>query len=1064
MIRRTTSTGIRYRHWQQAQNRTRCGFIGDVGGKKNVFFSRNFSYHESRKVFVPIITHKGEIVQDWLWQPSTTSVGENDEEMEYQDLRVLSRETDVCLSNLTSQKTFEQKMDQWNELLKNVSSQEQKEVCAQRLHDLLEHYSGVDIRFYQMALDAWNNCGNGDKTATILDLWEEKFGGNLNLAPTIDQVNVVLETYSTTSSISEVWEIGDILHSSSNYSIRPNIESYSHILHTLCHPKNNQESDTKNTNETKALFILDQLQKLVPINNIRNSSSSKSNCFLLRSYTDILSLHITNTYVRNENNSYAIQRQNMISNQIKQIEPLILQLTSSYYKDDNDDKLQKMKLKNILERSSLAAMMGYQVLTALDHDRSMDCFQAATNVQKLLYRLNDKCHPQSMEHDVKFSQPLNQQISKFLSLKPSFYHYHVALTTFSNLLQKVSTNETIDDDYDTLKELQIPQMCHTIVQQMEYDYNNSSLPRETVFDGSIYSTLLFIWLQCSRFHLFSTSTSTMTKQSESILEQMMHHHQHGYIQFSNPNHMTNAFNSIFLLLSENLSPPKALQIIEPLFQRLEMPDAVTYRVYLSLLSKLGDGEKALELINQMKQNIKTNKYKSYENAMSFGPNAIHYSFAIHAVAKSKTMLNKAEKAHQLLQELEDISSIHMHDEQNNDMMKANSIIYSEVIQCYAKLRKGGAQKADQLLRQLENRYIETLDKRFKPDIVTYTSVLTSYAHSNDPDSLNKAERLLKRIESKYHGGDEYARPNKICYTAFLVTLARKGRSPEAAKKAEETITKMERLFEESGDDSFRPDSQAYNTVIDVWVKSGSPLSVERAKFWLNRMEEKSNNGDIFVKPNIRTYTSVINAFRNNMKDHCNIVCEEAENILKLVEEKYSKGDLELAPDEFLYTCVINLWGRSRSRQKAKRAREILKRMEKQKVEPNTVTYTSVLNACEHTNGDVDSKAEALRIALETFSIMQKSQHIKPNNITFRTIISTVGRLVENQNHTQRNNIISKLFELCCEAGQVDEIVLKNIKKYTPGLYEKLPKSYLDSAELCDLPNNWVRQREHNKMK
>ena len=244
-------------------------------------------------------------------------------------------------------------------------------------------------------------------------------------------------------------------------------------------------------------------------------------------------------------------------------------------------------------------------------------------------------------------------------------------------------------------------------------------------------------------------------------------------------------------------------------------------------------------------------------------------------------------------------------------------------------------------------------------------------------------------------------------------------------------------------------------MIDVWVKSGSPLSAERAKFWLSRMEEKSNNGEILVKPNIRTYTNVINAFRNNMKDHCNIVCEEAENILKLVEEKYSKGDLELAPDAFLYTTVINLWGRSRSSQKAKRAWQILKRMERQNVQPNTITYTSVLNACEHTYGDAESKAEALRIALETFSIMQKSQHVTPNNITFRTIISAVGRLVDNQNLSQRGTIISKLFELCCEAGQVDEIVLKNIKKYTPGLYEKLPKSYLDSAKMSDLPDNWI---------
>ena len=113
---------MRYWDWQQLRQRTKYAFIGDIPETKSLFFSRNFSYHESPKVFAPpIISHKRDmiLVQDWLWQPCTTSVGDNDGEVENQDIRVLSRETDVCLSNLTSQKILEQKMDQWkNNIIK----------------------------------------------------------------------------------------------------------------------------------------------------------------------------------------------------------------------------------------------------------------------------------------------------------------------------------------------------------------------------------------------------------------------------------------------------------------------------------------------------------------------------------------------------------------------------------------------------------------------------------------------------------------------------------------------------------------------------------------------------------------------------------------------------------------------------------------------------------------------------------------------------------------------------------------------------------------------------------
>lgn len=245
-------------------------------------------------------------------------------------------------------------------------------------------------------------------------------------------------------------------------------------------------------------------------------------------------------------------------------------------------------------------------------------------------------------------------------------------------------------------------------------------------------------------------------------------------------------------------------------------------------------------------------------------------------------------------------------------------------------------------------------------------------------------------------------------------------------------------------------------VIDAWSKSGSPIAAERVEHWLQIMEEKSKSGDFAAKPNTRTYTNVINAYRFARGDDMG---HRAEKILQTMDDKYANGDLEAAPDVITYGSAIAVWARSNdSSQKSKRAWELLQRMKEKGLVPNTITYTAVINACEHTRGDKRTKAEALRIALEVLNaMMQTSENGKPNQFTFRAMLSTVGKLAAVDDSQRKNHLLSKIFELCCEAGYVDEITLKHIQRYSPFLYQKLPRAYRDSKKLSDLPKKWTRQ-------
>lgn len=88
----------------------------------------------------------------------------------------------------------------------------------------------------------------------------------------------------------------------------------------------------------------------------------------------------------------------------------------------------------------------------------------------------------------------------------------------------------------------------------------------------------------------------------------------------------------------------------------------------------------------------------------------------------------------------------------------------------------------------------------------------------------QAEAIIQKMDEN----EDYAfKPDTITYTSLIKCWSESGR-PKAASRAEEIIELLHRRYDE-GHDECKPDSMAYNVALNAIAKSGVPRSAERAE-------------------------------------------------------------------------------------------------------------------------------------------------------------------------------------------------------------------------------------------
>merc|ERR1712194_722847 len=109
--------------------------------------------------------------------------------------------------------------------------------------------------------------------------------------------------------------------------------------------------------------------------------------------------------------------------------------------------------------------------------------------------------------------------------------------------------------------------------------------------------------------------------------------------------------------------------------------------------------------------------------------------------------------------------------------------------------------------------------------------------------------------SSYSNGALDEAPTTITYSSVMDTYAAHG----DIKGASDTFRMMENDYN-SGNKGARPDMRTYSTLINAWSKSSDGDAPRQAKNLLNKMISLHSNGALDEAPTTITYSSVMDAY------------------------------------------------------------------------------------------------------------------------------------------------------------------------------------------------------------
>jgi len=368
-----------------------------------------------------------------------------------------------------------------------------------------------------------------------------------------------------------------------------------------------------------------------------------------------------------------------------------------------------------------------------------------------------------------------------------------------------------------------------------------------------------------------------------------------------------------------------------------------------------------------------------------------------------------------------------------------------------KEKGSAAQRAEQILMHMQTLY-EAGDSRVQPNTDSFYSVMLAWSWSREKYAAQRARQVLDWMTrlSETESNNEVG-PSIKCFSLVLSLIAKSG-SKTAGREAEEVFKDMESFH------AHETTTQHFNLVLDAWRRSGTPDAAKRTEEILNYMEKLSAAGVANIKPNLITYTTVIQTLSRSRQRSCP---KRATQMLKRLENDYKDGDESMAPDSIIYNIVLDKWAKSGEHDAAIQAKKILGRMSRlseemksKKCSPDVYSYTSVMSACAQTVGSKKDRIRAYQIARGAFDELcrRKDEGLSPNHVTYGTMLKACGNLLPRREEYIMNEA-KEIFLSCARDGQVGDMVVSRLRQAAcADLYHEL----LEGNQKNNLPAEWCR--------
>jgi len=933
----------------------------------------------------------------------------------------------------------------------------------------------VEVNAYGLAMEAWSHvfhARSGDRCEKILEQYGGRFGGDLNHIPSVDAYKTVLKahlkscsSYSNDSPssnnsgggssspgekalgvsnlLTSVYTAGDMylkpdveLHSQTIAAVRNTLLDWQSRRRFGRHDNNDGDHDSSSSSLEMDLAgaLLGTLEQMESsLEEVRSAKEGEGirlplshwHC-AIRAYADALATVASIPIAEDETVAEELlaKMEQLISTNSDNI---ILSVNNAGV-DDADTRNLLSEIQRNVEEAYTSAISARLIMSK--EKGSFDGFVTA---------LDNAVSSEEMFQGMRRRSQESLPDLNFIFPVPTPGNYRALIECWCECVRKCYSTPEANAAMANLKEL--PHLkAGSLLKQLEIQQAAQPI------DGSNYVNVIWAWGQVLNWpSIYRQNQYYFAANAvDELLEQTMYRYANGSVYFTWNGTVTKMYNFILRLNSKILrggekTMKRSLKLLDQMeYWRkrsegaIAQPDAFTFGLILKTISNSGVHSSAAYAEDILKRMVES----------GVKPRERHYLGVMRAYSRvGQKDVEDPEKVEAILQRVKEIYKA-------NKSVKPTAAIYTACISAYGGSRRyNSVPKVMELFEEIKKLYEETGEKDFRPDGMLYGAVLgaISKAKSKDDSSLRQALQLLDTMETSHDEGEIESGPNRYAYTNLLHAISQ-SRIAGGTLLAEGLVQRMDNRSRQMNDESIRPDTHAYTTLIQIFSGSGQPDAVQRAQKWFRQMENQYEEGDSLSKPNKVTYTALINCWRRSDREDAG---EEADKILTMMESKAKDGDLDLRPDAFVYASVIDTWARSNSREKAVRAWNIYQRMKQQysngnmESRPNNVIITSTIKACGYTRGGREDKHKALKVLLECMAELKTKKYITPTPLTYRALLNAAQALVIDD--SKRRPISATIFETCCRKGQLDNTVLESLQKVQPELYVKLPES---------IPSKW----------
>mmetsp|Transcript_10932 Transcript_10932/g.19617 ORF Transcript_10932/g.19617 Transcript_10932/m.19617 type:complete len:603 (-) Transcript_10932:2160-3968(-) len=251
------------------------------------------------------------------------------------------------------------------------------------------------------------------------------------------------------------------------------------------------------------------------------------------------------------------------------------------------------------------------------------------------------------------------------------------------------------------------------------------------------------------------------------------------------------------------------------------------------------------------------------------------------------------------------------------------------------------EKAQGILDDMFETYVQTEDSTFWPTVEVYNLILEAHAYSRSENGATEAEAILSRMEDPEV--EFIARPNQETYLNVMDAWAMR-KSPE---KVESILKRQEERHQQQNKEnpsssSLQPTVESYNKMIKAYGIAGD---IEKAESLFRSLLPDDDEENKKLEANNKSWVQIMKAYASQGgTSNINMV----ESLFHEMTETYLMGHEEYQPGTDAYNAFIRAIGKRRGGpQKAEAILfEMMERFRKgeEAVKPNVETFRSVLAA------------------------------------------------------------------------------------------------------------------------